>query len=197
MTSHNRGETPHTPDSLDGRARIVIEGVQPEVDCGLFPIKRTVGEKVVVEADIFADGHDVLDCRLLHGPLGPDEKLQAPLTALLVLAALQSMPENLHRAARIDGAGPIERFFKITLPWLRPMLLLILLLTSINSIMAFDLFWIMTKGGPGSATTVFRTGASRTRGSGPTIGRSTSGRSNRDEPQPWPWIATTSTPLSA
>ena len=80
---------------------------------------------------------------------------QAPLTALLVLAALQSMPENLHRAARIDGAGAVERFFKITLPWLRPMLLLILLLTSINSIMAFDLFWIMTKGGPGSATTVF------------------------------------------
>ncbi|MGE3739705.1 MAG: ABC transporter permease subunit [Geminicoccaceae bacterium] len=80
---------------------------------------------------------------------------QAPLTALLVLAALQSMPENLHHAARIDGAGPVERFFKITLPWLRPMLLLILLLTSINSIMAFDLFWIMTKGGPGSATTVF------------------------------------------
>ena len=80
---------------------------------------------------------------------------QAPLTALLVLAALQSMPENLHRAARIDGAGAIERFFKITLPWLRPMLLLIMLLTSINSIMAFDLFWIMTKGGPGSATTVF------------------------------------------
>jgi multiple sugar transport system permease protein len=80
---------------------------------------------------------------------------QAPLTALLVLAALQSMPENLHRAARIDGAGPVERFFKITLPWLRPMLLLIMLLTSINSIMAFDLFWIITKGGPGSATTVF------------------------------------------
>ncbi|MFO1068098.1 MAG: ABC transporter permease subunit [Geminicoccaceae bacterium] len=80
---------------------------------------------------------------------------QAPLTALLVLAALQSMPENLHRAARIDGAGPVERFFRITLPWLRPMLLLIMLLTSINSIMAFDLFWIMTKGGPGSATTVF------------------------------------------
>ena len=80
---------------------------------------------------------------------------QAPLTALLILAALQSMPDNLHRAARIDGAGPFERFFKITLPWLRPMLLLIMLLTTINSIMAFDLFWTMTKGGPGSATTVF------------------------------------------
>ncbi len=80
---------------------------------------------------------------------------QAPLASLLILAGLQSMPENLHRAARIDGAGAIRRFFSITLPWLRPMLLLILILTTINSIMAFDLFWIMTRGGPGSATTVF------------------------------------------
>ena len=80
---------------------------------------------------------------------------QAPLATLLILAGLQSMPENLHRAARIDGAGAFRRFFSITLPWLRPMLLLIMILTTINSIMAFDLFWIMTKGGPGSATTVF------------------------------------------
>ncbi|MCB2053369.1 MAG: ABC transporter permease subunit [Geminicoccaceae bacterium] len=80
---------------------------------------------------------------------------QAPLASLLILAGLQSMPENLHRAARIDGAGPIQRFRRITLPWLKPMLLLIMILTTINSIMAFDLFWIMTRGGPGSATTVF------------------------------------------
>lgn len=80
---------------------------------------------------------------------------QAPLTALLILAGLQSMPENLHKAARIDGAGPMQRFWKITVPWLRPMLLLIMILTTINSIMAFDLFWAITKGGPGSATTVF------------------------------------------
>ena len=80
---------------------------------------------------------------------------QAPLASLLILAGLQSIPENLHRAARIDGAGAVRRFFSITLPWLRPMLLLIMILTTINSIMAFDLFWIMTRGGPGSATTVF------------------------------------------
>jgi ABC-type sugar transport system permease subunit len=80
---------------------------------------------------------------------------QAPLAALLILAGLQSLPDNLHKAARIDGAGAVRRFFHITLPWLRPMLLLILILTTINSIMAFDLFWTMTKGGPGSATTVF------------------------------------------
>ena len=50
----------------DGRRRAVIEGVAPEVDCGRYPIKRTVGEKVVVEADIFTDGHDALSCVLLY-----------------------------------------------------------------------------------------------------------------------------------
>lgn len=50
----------------DGRERIVIEDVKPEIDSGRFPIKRTVGEKVVVEADVFADGHDALACVLLH-----------------------------------------------------------------------------------------------------------------------------------
>jgi len=50
----------------DDRNRVVIEGVAPEIDCGRFPIKRVVGEKVVVDADIFADGHDALRCVLLH-----------------------------------------------------------------------------------------------------------------------------------
>ncbi|HKO02759.1 MAG TPA: maltotransferase domain-containing protein, partial [Thermoanaerobaculia bacterium] len=45
---------------FDGRRRVIIEGVQPEVDCGLFPAKRVVGDRVVVEADIFADGHDLI-----------------------------------------------------------------------------------------------------------------------------------------
>jgi ABC-type sugar transport system permease subunit len=80
---------------------------------------------------------------------------QAPLTALLLLAGLQSMPDSLRRAARIDGAGVVQRFLRITVPWLRPMLLLVMILTTINAIMAFDLFWIMTRGGPGSASTVF------------------------------------------
>ena len=80
---------------------------------------------------------------------------QAPLTCLLLLGGLQSMPDSLHKAARVDGAGPWRRFRHITLPWLRPMMLLVLILTSINAIMAFDLFWTITKGGPGSATTVF------------------------------------------
>jgi starch synthase (maltosyl-transferring) len=50
----------------EGRRRVVIEAVEPEIDCGRFPIKRTVGEKVVVEADVFADGHDSIRCLLLY-----------------------------------------------------------------------------------------------------------------------------------
>ncbi|NIM21918.1 MAG: DUF3416 domain-containing protein, partial [Candidatus Latescibacteria bacterium] len=42
----------------EGQRRVIIEGVKPEVDCGRFPIKRTMGEKVVVEADIFTDSHE-------------------------------------------------------------------------------------------------------------------------------------------
>ncbi|MDQ0392916.1 ABC transporter permease [Labrys monachus] len=80
---------------------------------------------------------------------------QAPLTALMLLAGLQSMPNNLHKAAMLDGAGPVARFFAITLPWLKPNLLFISIIATINSLMAFDILWIMTRGGPGTATTVF------------------------------------------
>ena len=59
----------------DGRRRVIIEGVKPEIDCGRFPIKRTVGEKVVVEADAFTDGHDAVCCLLLWRRSGV-----APLT---------------------------------------------------------------------------------------------------------------------
>jgi starch synthase (maltosyl-transferring) len=50
----------------EGRSRVIIEGVEPEIDCGRFPIKRRVGEKVVVEADVFTDGHDAISCILLY-----------------------------------------------------------------------------------------------------------------------------------
>jgi multiple sugar transport system permease protein len=79
---------------------------------------------------------------------------QAPLTALMLLAGLQSMPSSLHKAAMLDGAGPVRRFVSITLPWLKPSLLFITIIATINSLMAFDILWILTRGGPGSATTV-------------------------------------------
>jgi len=79
----------------------------------------------------------------------------APLVALFILAALQSVPPNLYHAAEMDGAGAIQRFRYITLPWLKPMLLLVLILATINGVMAFDLIYFLTKGGPGTETTVF------------------------------------------
>ncbi|HEX9015575.1 MAG TPA: alpha-1,4-glucan--maltose-1-phosphate maltosyltransferase, partial [Chloroflexota bacterium] len=62
--------------------RVVVEGVEPEIDCGRFAIKRTVGDSVAVEADVFADGHDELSAVLLHrkeGEQGWDEVPMEPL----------------------------------------------------------------------------------------------------------------------
>jgi starch synthase (maltosyl-transferring) len=54
----------------EGRNRVVIEGVTPEIDAGRFPIKRIIGDETVVEADIFTDGHDALAAALLYCPDG-------------------------------------------------------------------------------------------------------------------------------
>src|SRR5215469_10347902 len=51
---------------FDGRSRVVIERVQPEIDGGQFRIKRVVGEHVVVEADVFADGHESISCEMVY-----------------------------------------------------------------------------------------------------------------------------------
>jgi multiple sugar transport system permease protein len=78
----------------------------------------------------------------------------APLSALLLLAALQSLPQNLFNAAKIDGASPFQRFRKITFPWIKPMLLFVIILNTINALMTFDLIYVLTQGGPGESTTV-------------------------------------------
>ncbi len=67
----------------EGRVRAVIESVRPEIDCGRFAIKRTTGEKVVVEADIFADGHDVVSARLLHRHAQNAEWSEVPMEPLV------------------------------------------------------------------------------------------------------------------
>jgi len=62
--------------------RVIVEGVHPEVDGGRFPIKRTVGEEVIVGADIFADGHDALGAVLLYRKRGESEWLEVPMQPL-------------------------------------------------------------------------------------------------------------------
>lgn len=76
--------------------------------------------------------------------------------ALLILAGLQLIPDELYEAARIDGASLWRRFWHITLPLLRPALLLALLFRTMDAFRVFDLAFVMTQGGPGDATQVLQ-----------------------------------------
>ena len=67
----------------EGRQRVLIERVAPEVDCGRFPIKRIIGENVTVEADIFVDGQDVLSAVLLHRKENEPQWSEVPMEPLV------------------------------------------------------------------------------------------------------------------
>jgi hypothetical protein len=71
-----------------------------------------------------------------------------PFVVIAVLARLQTIPDALYEAARIDGAGPIARFFDVTLPQLRDVLVVIILLRAIWDFKEFDLIFLLTGGGP-------------------------------------------------
>jgi len=69
-------------DDSSGARRVVIEGVHPELDGGRFPVKRIIGDAVIVEADVFADGHDRIACRLLYRHSSEPTWNEAPMTPL-------------------------------------------------------------------------------------------------------------------
>lgn len=75
-----------------------------------------------------------------------------PFFALLLLAGLKTIPSELYEAFKLEGAGPITCFRRITLPLLRPYLLLALVFRLIAALGIFDLVWVMTGGGPANAT---------------------------------------------
>lgn len=77
---------------------------------------------------------------------------QMPLAALLMIVTMKAIPEDLYRAARVDGANVWQRFIHVTLPALRPGLMLVIVYETMISIRHFDLFLIMTQGGPGDAS---------------------------------------------
>jgi raffinose/stachyose/melibiose transport system permease protein len=76
------------------------------------------------------------------------------LCMALFLAGVQQIPGTLYEAARVDGAGPVREFFAITLPGLRNVLAVAATLTVILALRAFDLIFVMTRGGPGTSTVV-------------------------------------------
>jgi len=73
---------------------------------------------------------------------------------VLYLAGLQTIPAELYEAAEVDGAGPWARFWRITVPSLRPTTFFVLIMLTISSFKVFDLIQIMTEGGPGRSTLV-------------------------------------------
>jgi multiple sugar transport system permease protein len=79
-----------------------------------------------------------------------------PFATVILLAAMQGIPETLYEAATIDGAGDIRRFFAITLPLIRGALSFVLIISTINAFQAFDQVYVLTggNGGPETATYV-------------------------------------------
>jgi multiple sugar transport system permease protein len=84
-----------------------------------------------------------------------DVWLQTPFYVIITLAALQSMPREPHEAARVDGANAWQVFRHVTLPLLRPVLLVAVVIRSIDAFRVFDTVWTITKGEPGRRTEVF------------------------------------------
>lgn len=80
--------------------------------------------------------------------------LQTGLVMLLLLAGMGRIPNDQYEAARLDGAGPISEFFAITLPAVKAEITTALVLTIIAALKTFDLVYVTTGGGPGTATTV-------------------------------------------
>lgn len=75
-----------------------------------------------------------------------------PYYTISLLSAMQSIPKDLYEAASIDGAGCIRRFFKVTLPQLRTVSLVIVFIHIIWTAINFDFIWVLTEGGPNYAT---------------------------------------------
>ncbi|WHY69846.1 sugar ABC transporter permease [Neobacillus sp. SuZ13] len=71
---------------------------------------------------------------------------------IFYLSALQNVDESIYEAARIDGASPVQQFFKITIPMLKPIILFTSITSTIGTLQLFDEVMNITKGGPGNAT---------------------------------------------
>lgn len=79
---------------------------------------------------------------------------EVPLAAILILVTMKSISADLYRAAKVDGANVLQRFVHITLPSLRPGFMLVAIYETMMAIRHFDLFFILTEGGPGEASHV-------------------------------------------
>ena len=84
---------------------------------------------------------------------GVDMWVGIPFMAMVLMAGLQSVPNELYEAATIDGASGLQAFRFVTLPMVRPILLVATLLSSVWTFNSFQVIWPLTRGGPAGATT--------------------------------------------
>jgi multiple sugar transport system permease protein len=85
-----------------------------------------------------------------------------PFFAISLLAGLVSIPQELYEAAKTDGAGPVAQFWHITLPLVRPVLMIVILFSTIFTFSDFSVVYVLTRGGPVNSTHLFATYAHQT-----------------------------------
>ncbi len=88
----------------------------------------------------------------IHAAIAMDVWKSTPFVAVLLLAGLAAIPEDLYRAAALDGAGRWTRFTRITLPLLRPLIAVVLIFRTIDAMRVFDSIYVLTGGGPADTT---------------------------------------------
>jgi multiple sugar transport system permease protein len=85
-----------------------------------------------------------------------------PFFAISILAGLVSIPQELYEAAKTDGAGPVAQFWHITLPLVKPVLMIVVLFSTIFTFSDFNIVYVLTRGGPVNSTHLFATYAYQT-----------------------------------
>ncbi len=142
------------------RALIIIPWATPFVVVGLmwkWMLHSKVGviNFILERLGIIQDYIPFLSLRIFAMPfvIMADVWQGTPFFIIIILAGLQTIPEDLYEAAHMDGAGGIRAFFSITLPLIKFPLFISTILGTIFAINAFDLFFVLTKGGPGNVTT--------------------------------------------
>jgi raffinose/stachyose/melibiose transport system permease protein len=93
----------------------------------------------------------------LYSIMGVDTWKGVGFIAVLLIAGIESIPRELHDAARIDGAGPLQEFRLVTLPLLKPVLTVTTVLNLLYGLKVFDTVFVLTNGGPGYATETVNT----------------------------------------
>ena len=131
------------------RASVLVPWAFPVVISALMwrlMLQDQVGIISHLVHEIGLTGDPILSDRtaLMVAAIGVDVWKTTPFMALLLLAGLQTIPRDVIDASLVDGAGPVQRLFRVTLPLLKPAILVALLFRTLEAWSVYDLFWVMS-----------------------------------------------------